>query len=115
MTKKQLNVKEQHYAGSREEAEEIVTEAKDDIYLTMHKISEKHNKLGTYFLVDLQFNYDTPREIMESAPDKESDHESDHGPTHEGVKVVVVDGAIQVDPNQMEIDDIENKNEGEAE
>ena len=112
MTKKQLNVKEQHYAGSREDAEEIVTEAKDDIYLTMHKISEKHNKLGTYFLVDLQFNYDTPREIMESAPDKDAEPV---GEQHEGVKVVVVDGAIQVDPNQMEIDDIENNNEGEVE
>ena len=113
MTKKQLNVKEQHYAGSREEADEIVTEAKDDVYLTMHKISEKHNKLGTYFLVDLQFNYDTPREIMESAPDKEAEPV---GKQHEGVKVVDDgNGNISVDPNQMEIDDIENKIEGEAE
>ena len=66
MAKKQLNVKEQHYADTREEAEEIVEEAKEDIYLTSHGIAEKHNKYGQYFLVDLKFNYDTPKEITAS-------------------------------------------------
>ncbi|MCM3763472.1 organic solvent tolerance protein OstA [Neobacillus niacini] len=70
MAIKELNVKEQHYADTREEAESIVEEAKDDVYLTSFKISEKHNKLGTYFLVDLAFSYDTPKEFMESKPIK---------------------------------------------
>lgn len=73
MAIKELNAKEQHYADTREEAENIVEEAKDDIHLTSFKISEKHNKYGTYFLVDLAFSYDTPREIMESAPVKVKD------------------------------------------
>ncbi|MEW4072069.1 hypothetical protein Q0O08_29015 [Bacillus thuringiensis] len=50
MAVKELNTKEQHYADTREEAEGIVTEAKDNAYLTSFKISEKHNKYGTYFL-----------------------------------------------------------------
>lgn len=103
MTKEQLNQKEQHYAGSRDEAEEIVSSAKENIYLTMHKISEKHNKFGTYFLVDLTYSYNVPRDIMEG----EADKEIDDGPTHEGVKVTENgDGSFQVDPNQMSIDEV---------
>lgn len=103
MTKEQLNQKEQHYAGSRDEAEEIVSSAKENIYLTMHKISEKHNKFGTYFLVDLTYSYNVPREIMES----EADKEIEQGSSHEGVKVTQGgDGSFQVDPNQMSIDEV---------
>lgn len=65
MAKKELNIKEQHYADTRKEAEELVEEAKEDKHLTSWKISEKHNKYGQYFVVDLQFVYNTPKEIME--------------------------------------------------
>lgn len=63
--KKQLNQKEQWYADTREEAEEIVTEAKENEALIMNKISEKYNKYGQYFLVDLTYQYGTPKEVME--------------------------------------------------
>ena len=103
MTKEQLNQKEQHYAGTRDEAEEIVSTAKENIYLTMHKISEKHNKFGTYFLVDLTYSFNVPREIMETEANK-SDGE---GSNHEGVKVTQDgDGQFTVDPNQMSIDEV---------
>lgn len=64
MAKYELNTKEQHFATTRLEAEAIVTEAKEDKHLIMHKIAEKHNKYGEYFLVDLTFSYNTPKEIM---------------------------------------------------
>lgn len=67
MSKKLLNQKEQHYADTREEAEEIVTAAKEKDSLVMNKISEKYNKYGQYFLVDLTFQFGTPKEIMEDA------------------------------------------------
>lgn len=63
--KKHLNQKEQWYADTREEAEEIVTEAKENEALIMNKISEKYNKYGQYFLVDLTYQYGTPKEVME--------------------------------------------------
>lgn len=63
--KKQLNQKEQWYADTREEAEEIVTDAKENEALIMNKISEKYNKYGQYFLVDLTYQYSTPKEVME--------------------------------------------------
>lgn len=65
MAKKQLNVKEQHYADTFLEAEGIVEEAKEDKHLTSQKITEKHNKYGQYFVVDLVFTYNTPKDIME--------------------------------------------------
>lgn len=65
MSKIALNTKEQHYADTKKEAEDIVTEAKEDIHLTSWKISEKHNKYGQYFVVDLQFVFNTPKGIME--------------------------------------------------
>jgi len=68
MAKVQLNQKEQHWAKSREKAEEIVSAAKENECLTMHKISEKFNKDGFYFLVDLQFTFTTPKEVMASPP-----------------------------------------------
>lgn len=65
MSKKLLNQKEQHYADTRKEAEHIVEEAQDKGNLVMHKISEKYNKYGQYFLVDLTYLFATPKEIME--------------------------------------------------
>lgn len=103
MTKEKLNQKEQHYAGDRDQAEEIVLAAKDSIYLTMHKISEKHNKFGTYFLVDLTYSFNVPREIMESEAAKDAANHI----LHDGVKVTQDgDGQFHVDPNQISIDDV---------
>ncbi|MEH6940797.1 organic solvent tolerance protein OstA [Bacillus sp. JJ722] len=99
MAVKELSTKEQHYADTREEAEEIVTEAKEDVYLTSFKISEKHNKYGTYFLVDLAFSYNTPREIMETATSKPVDEENTD-PPHEGVPYTVEDGVVSINNNQ---------------
>ncbi|MFJ7407508.1 MULTISPECIES: hypothetical protein [unclassified Lysinibacillus] len=70
--KKLLNQKEQHYADTREEAEEIVTTAKENEALIMNKISEKYNKYGQYFLVDLTYQYGTPKEVMEGKPDNDA-------------------------------------------
>ncbi len=70
--KKLLNQKEQHYADTREEAEEIVVAAKENEALIMNKISEKYNKYGQYFLVDLTYQYGTPKEVMEGKPDNEA-------------------------------------------
>lgn len=66
--KKLLNQKEQHIAFTREGAEEIVLAAKENDALIMNKISEKHNKNGQYFLVDLTYQYDTPKDAMEGKP-----------------------------------------------
>lgn len=97
MAIKELNAKEQHYADTRDEAEELVTEAKEDIYLTSFQISEKHNKYGTYFLVDLKFSYDTPRDIMENAPTKNEEPKSDH----EGIEYEVnPDGTVNATKNE---------------
>ncbi len=65
MSKIALNQKEQHYATTSLEAEAIVKDAKEDKHLTVFKISEKHNKYGQYFVVDLVFTFNTPKEIME--------------------------------------------------
>ncbi|MDU1838651.1 MAG: hypothetical protein E6780_03650 [Staphylococcus epidermidis] len=69
MSKVQLNQKEQWYADTREEAEEIVTNAKENDHLQMHKITEKYNKFGQYFLIDLTYAYQTPKEVMEKRPE----------------------------------------------
>ncbi|MCM3527868.1 organic solvent tolerance protein OstA [Cytobacillus oceanisediminis] len=68
MAKVQLNQKEQHYADTREEAEEIVSAAKENNNLQMHRITEKYNKYGQYILIDLTYAYQTPKEVMESRP-----------------------------------------------
>lgn len=91
MSVKELNAKEQHYADTNEEAEEIVREAKEDIYLTSWKISEKHNKYGTYFLVDLAFTYDTPRDVMESAANGPVEE-----PKEKGIEYEINEGAVEL-------------------
>ncbi|WP_432352685.1 organic solvent tolerance protein OstA [Sporosarcina sp. A2] len=111
MTKEQLNQKEQHYAGTLKEAEEIILAAKENVYLTKQQISEKHNKLGTYFLVDLTYSYNVPREIMEN---ESVDVEQE--PQHEGLPVTQShDGSFQVDPNQMSIDEVVDEGTEETE
>lgn len=99
--KKLLNQKEQWYADTEEEAEEIVAEAKESEGLIKHAISEKHNKYGTYHLVDLQFSYNTPRELMEDEAAKKEREKDATGSQHEGVEVVVNgDGTVTVNDNQ---------------
>src|SRR5690606_3651515 len=86
----QLNQKEQWYADTREEAEEIVTEAKDNDSLIMNKISEKYNKYGQYFLVDLTYQHNTPKEVMESRPKEEDVPEGQMSiDDHEGIQYKV--------------------------
>lgn len=99
MPKVQLNQKEQHYADTREEAEEIVTNAKENDNLQMHKITEKFNKYGQYFLIDLTYAYQTPKEVMESKPkDETPDGQMSIDDAHEGIPYSV-DGNGTVEVN----------------
>ncbi|GAB2553568.1 organic solvent tolerance protein OstA [Gracilibacillus alcaliphilus] len=96
MAVKELNTKEQHYADTMKEAEDLVAKAKEDMYLISHGIKEKHNKYGTYYLVDLQFYFDTPKEIMEAGPEKEEEPED----VHEGIEYGVnQDGTVELENN----------------
>ncbi|WP_419962156.1 organic solvent tolerance protein OstA [Psychrobacillus sp. BM2] len=110
MTIVQLNQKEQHYAGSRPEAEQVVEKAKENENLQMHKISEKYNKFGQYFLIDLTFAYQTPKEVMESRPQNDDAPEGQMT-IDEGVEYTVEkDDSITVPEVQIsdeEIDAIE--------
>ncbi len=94
--KKLLNQKEQHYADTREEAEDIVIAAKENEALIMNKISEKYNKYGQYFLVDLTYQYGTPKEVMEGKPkDDAPDGQMNMDEVHEGVPYTVnQDGSV---------------------
>ncbi|WP_217580386.1 organic solvent tolerance protein OstA [Lysinibacillus sp. GbtcB16] len=94
--KKLLNQKEQHIAFTREGAEEIVLAAKENDALIMNKISEKHNKNGQYFLVDLTYQYDTPKDAMEGKPkDDAPDGQMNIDEVHEGVPYTVdQDGSV---------------------
>lgn len=105
MAKVQLNQKEQHYADTREQAEEIVSTAKENENLQMHKITEKFNKYGQYFLIDLTFAYQTPKEVMESRPQKDNVPEGQMSiDDHEGIEYNIDnDGSVNV--NQLSIDD----------
>ncbi|HDR3483946.1 TPA: organic solvent tolerance protein OstA [Bacillus pacificus] len=110
MAKVQLNQKEQHYADTREEAEEIISAAKENDNLQMHKIAEKYNKYGQYFLIDLTFAYQTPKEVMESRPQNDDVPEGQMSfeEPHEGVEYSVKpDGTTEVAPGQLKIVDEE--------
>ncbi|MFP7447094.1 organic solvent tolerance protein OstA [Bacillus infantis] len=109
MAKEQLNQKEQHYADSREEAEEIVSAAKENDYLQMHKITEKYNKFGTYFLIDLTFAYQTPKEVMECRPQKDDVPDGQMSiDDHEGLKYSVDgDGNVTVPDGQLSLEEAE--------
>ena len=114
MAKVQLNQKEQHYADTREQAEEIVSAAKENDNLQMHKITEKYNKYGQYFLIDLTYAYQTPKEVMESQPDKDNAPEGqmsteDFEEPHEGVEYTIdKDGSASINPDQMNIEESNN-------
>lgn len=105
MSKVQLNQKEQHYADTREEAEEIVSAAKENNNLQMHKITEKYNKYGQYFLIDLTYAYQTPKEVMESQPQKDNAPEGQMSiDDHEGIEYTIdKDGSASVAPDQQEL------------
>ncbi|SCX38365.1 hypothetical protein [Lysinibacillus fusiformis] len=95
--KKLLNQKEQHIAYKREEAEEIVEKAKENAALTMFKINEKYNKHGQYFLVDLTYTFNSPKEVMESNPRENNapDGQLNMDEMHEGVTYQVeTDGSV---------------------
>lgn len=99
MAKTLLNQKERWYADSSKEAEEIVTEAKQDDSLTMHKIHEKHNSKGFYFLVDLERTYSTAKEEMEKRPEKDDapDGQINMDEVHEGLPYKVeTDGSVKM-------------------
>ena len=100
--KKLLNQKEQHIAFTREGAEEIVLAAKENDALIMNKISEKHNKNGQYFLVDLTYQYDTPKDAMEGKPkDDAPDGQMNMDEVHEGVPYTVNhDGSVTVENDE---------------
>ncbi|MGE7020444.1 organic solvent tolerance protein OstA [Solibacillus cecembensis] len=89
MAKEKLYTKERWYADSHEEAEGIVTEAKQDESLTMQKIHEKHNSKGFYYLVDLERTYSTAKEEMDKRPEKDEapDGQMSIEEVHEGVEV----------------------------
>jgi hypothetical protein len=110
MAKVQLNQKEQHYADTREQAEEIVLDAKENENLQMHKITEKYNKYGQYFLIDLTYAYQTPKEVMESRPQKDSSPEGQMSiDDHEGIEYSVdEDGSVNL-KDQMNFDEVEEE------
>lgn len=107
MSKVQLNQKEQHYADTREQAEEIVSAAKENNNLQMHKITEKYNKYGQYFLIDLTYAYQTPKEVMESQPQKDKAPDGQMSiDDHEGIEYTIdKDGSASVEPDQMKLDE----------
>jgi len=108
--KKLLNQKEQHIAFTREGAEEIVSAAKENDALIMNKISEKHNKNGQYFLVDLTYQYDTPKDAMEGKPkDDAPDGQMNMDEVHEGVPYTVnPDGSVTVEKTDEELPEFED-------
>lgn len=108
MSKVQLNQKEQHYADTREQAEEIVSTAKENDNLQMHKITEKYNKYGQYFLIDLTFAYQTPKEVMESRPQNDDTPEGQMSiDDHEGVEYFVEpNGSVSVVDGQLSNDEV---------
>lgn len=103
MAKVQLNQKEQHYADTREEAEEIVSAAKENDNLQMHKITEKYNKYGQYFLIDLTYAYQTPKEVMESRPQNDDAPEGQMSiDDHKGIEYSVDgNGNVSVPDGQL--------------
>ncbi|WP_284037446.1 organic solvent tolerance protein OstA [Neobacillus sp. 114] len=109
MAKVQLNQKEQHYADTREQAEEIISAAKENENLQMHKIAEKYNKYGQYFLIDLTYAYQTPKEVMESRPQKDNVPEGQMSiDDHEGIEYSVDgSGNVSMPAGQLSIEDEE--------
>jgi hypothetical protein len=111
MAKVQLNQKEQHYADTREEAEVIVTAAKENDHLQMHKITEKYNKYGQYFLIDLTYAYQTPKEVMESRPHDENAPDGQMSiDDHEGIEYSADgNGNVSVDSDKVSLEDVDSE------
>ncbi|TYS14294.1 organic solvent tolerance protein OstA [Rossellomorea vietnamensis] len=111
MSKVQLNQKEQHYADTREEAEEIISAAKENDNLQMHKITEKYNKYGQYFLIDLTYAYQTPKEVMESRPKDDNVPEGQMSiDDHNGIEYSVDgQGNVEVSDGQQSNDEDDEK------
>ncbi|MBC2196291.1 hypothetical protein [Listeria booriae] len=63
--KRQLIFKEQWFATTKKEAEEIIEEAMEDKHIVKRAITEKSNRNGDYFQVDIEFKYNTARGLME--------------------------------------------------
>lgn len=106
MGKKLLTQKERWYADSHKEAEEIVTDAKQDEALTMQKIHEKHNSKGFYYLVDLERTYSTAKEEMERP--KSNDAPEGQMTIDEGVEYTLEkDGSITVPDGQVSDEEID--------
>ncbi|MCM3122756.1 MULTISPECIES: organic solvent tolerance protein OstA [unclassified Mesobacillus] len=111
MSKVQLNQKEQHYADTRDQAEEIVSAAKENDSLQMHKITEKYNKYGQYFLIDLTYAYQTPKEVMESRPKKDSAPDGQMSiDDHEGIEYSV-DGNGNVSVSEGQVSNEEDESD----
>ncbi|MDM5229660.1 organic solvent tolerance protein OstA [Lysinibacillus pakistanensis] len=110
MAKEKLYTKERWYADTRKEAEEIVAEAKENDFLTMQKIHEKHNSKGFYFLVDLDYTYSTAKEEMDKRPEDDApDGQMNMDEVHEGVPYTVnSDGSVTVENTNEELPEFED-------
>ncbi|WP_350300613.1 hypothetical protein [Peribacillus frigoritolerans] len=73
----------------------------------MHKITEKYNKYGQYFLIDLTYAYQTPKEVMESRPQKDNAPDGQMSiDDHEGIEYSVDgNGTVNVPDDQLESED----------
>ena len=113
MAKVQLSQKEQHYADTPEQAEEIVSAAKENDNLQMHKITEKFNKYGQYFLIDLTYAYQTPKEVMENRPHNDNALDGQMSiEDHEGISYSVEgDGTVSIPDGQVSIDEVKEESE----
>lgn len=99
MAKTLLTQKERWYADTDKEANEIVTDAKQDEFLVMQKIHEKHNSKGFYYLVDLERAYSTAKEEMGNRPEDDApEGQLSIEDTHEGIPYSVEpNGNVSVD------------------
>lgn len=75
--KKQLNTKEQWFANTEDEANQIVEDAKEEFGedVVGQSIELKSNKNGEYYLVKLTMKYNTPAGIMESQQEELEENE----------------------------------------
>lgn len=75
--KKQLNTREQWFANTEDEANQIVEDAKEEFGedVVGQSIELKSNKNGEYYLVKLTMKYNTPAGIMESQQEELEENE----------------------------------------
>ncbi|GEL67227.1 hypothetical protein [Marinilactibacillus psychrotolerans] len=66
--RRELKFKEEWFATTEDEANKIVAEAREEYpeELIGHSINLKSNKAGEYYMVKMDFKYNTPAGIMES-------------------------------------------------